>query len=196
MSAKIKQFVFDGIFTLFALGLLLSVCYFLVPKDRLMDSKDFFLRGFCAFFIITAGFIFLRGIASLLTRKLKPEGDKEIQLKIWWKRLLVVAICEVWGLTTLTLLTWGWNTHLLLDENGYNALGRLCWASYTFKDQMISQVIQLFGILPSKSIISITLAFLIQFVIYLIIGLVISIVLCRKTKPVKHQITPFDSAGN
>lgn len=181
MGAKIKQFVFDGIFTLLALGWLLSVCYSLVPKDRLMDSKVFFLMGFFACLIITAGFIFLRSIAGLLTRKLKLEGDAKIQSQIWRKRLPVIVICEVWGLTTLTLLTWGWNTHLLLDENGYNVLGRLCWASYTFTDQMISQVIQLFGILPSESIISITLAFLIQFVIYLIIGLIISIVICRKT---------------
>ena len=71
MGAKIKQFAFDGIFTLLAIGWLLSVCYFLVPKDRLMDSKDFFLRGYCAFFIITAGFIFLRGYCQLTNQKVK-----------------------------------------------------------------------------------------------------------------------------
>ena len=71
MGAKIKQFVFDGIFTLLALGWLLSVCYSLVPKGRLMDSKGFFLMGFFACLINYSRLYILTEYCRITNQKVK-----------------------------------------------------------------------------------------------------------------------------
>lgn len=119
-----------------------------------------------------------------------PLKDKESdeKMKKWQKILLTVAICEVFGLTTLALFFWGGSL-----------LGHVKSPSPILIVSMISCFFTL-GICHELLVLApdalIPAAFLIQFVIYLIIGLVISIVVCRKTKPVKHQTTPFDSAGN
>ena len=191
MSAKVKLFVIDGIFTLLSLGWFLAVNNFLSLAGRRLDTRDFFHRGFWAFVIIIAGLLFFYFISRLIVKRLNLKDEEQLwEMKTWQKILFIIAICEVWGLTTLALLDWCWNTHLLLGEDGYNVLGRLCWSS-DFAFQIISQWLELFNLHPSM-LIPMPLLFYVQFLAYAIIGLIISIFVCRKSK----QTNIHSNSGN
>lgn len=186
MNAKLKLFIIDGIFILLSIALLLSVGRFLWPANKVfhvsIDSyifRGFFLRPFFAFVIAVAGLFFLRFLAGLLIKKLKPEDDKIV--KNWEKMLFSIIICEVWGLGASALLFWA--NPLLGTRSEFNLIGKICLASYDFT---VLIFLELFTPRTSSSLTLVSPSALaalpVQFTVYAIIGLIISLFLRRKAK--------------
>lgn len=173
MSDKVKLFAVDGIFTLSALGLLLYM-----TRMRWFASMG---DGFVAFVIIVTCLIFFRFIAGLLIKRCKQESNNQNQIKNWQKILLTVAICEVFGLTTLTLLLFGGD--LVGGLKDPTAIGRFYLLSCSFTTAIVMN----FEFEHPSPFFVISLIFLIQFGIYAILGLFFSLFVCRKKAKIKYS---------
>ena len=165
MGNIIKRFVIYYIFALFAIGWFIFVIHFGLTRNMIGDILS-----------LTAGLLFLWFIAKSLIKSFNlNDKENQSEMNTRQKVLLTIAICEAFGLTTLTLLFFGSGPGHSKDSNPLVLL--ICAIPCAFTIRIIGEL-ELFHVAPK--VLAFLIVFFTQFVVYAILGLIISIVVCRK----------------
>jgi hypothetical protein len=92
-------------------------------------------------------------------------------MKIKHKRLIIIGCCIAWGMTTLSLLVFGYPMHNRLPSGNYGEptiVGYICYISCSIIRE-ISRALQEY-----PNLLEFIVLFVTQFLIYAILGIIIS----------------------